>query len=94
MIPFATFYRYDDQGHPWERIGGALPGKHKSSLYTYSKFDQRSTFSGKPGNYRLMVKQSFNLQEACIKARAQGIHWLFHIDTDEVVIVGGGLGHV
>ena len=57
--------RLDDDGELWERVGGR--SGWKTGQYLYSQLDHWSKdFTGKPGNYKLMVKQSFNI--------AEGIH--------------------
>eukprot|EP00958_Prasinococcus_capsulatus_P009954 scaffold966_cov415-Prasinococcus_capsulatus_cf.AAC.17 len=75
----------DDRGDIWERVGGRTGWK--SGPYLYSQLDTWSKdFTGKPGNYKLMVKQSFNIGEGIHIARNSSIKWLFHIDVDEIVL--------
>ncbi len=51
-------------------------------------------WGGRPGNYELMVKQGFCVQEAIREAHARGRNssadWLFHMDVDEALLPRAG----
>ncbi|CAN8317841.1 unnamed protein product [Cochlearia groenlandica] len=46
-------------------------------------------FFYKPCNYELFVKQNLNMEMAITMARDDGMEWIFHIDTDELVHPSG-----
>ncbi|KAI3436820.1 hypothetical protein D9Q98_006230 [Chlorella vulgaris] len=48
-------------------------------------------WGGQPGNYELMVKQGYGAIEALSRAAADGMHWLLHLDPDELLHPGGPL---
>jgi len=41
-----------------------------------------------PGNFELMVKQGYGLGEALAAAAADGMHWMLHLDPDELLHPG------
>lgn len=43
-----------------------------------------------PGNFQLMEKQGYGEHVALQRAREAGMHWLLHIDADELFHPGGG----
>lgn len=43
-------------------------------------------WGGQPGNYALMVKQGFCVNEAIRRGRAEGLEWIFHLDVDELFL--------
>lgn len=43
-------------------------------------------WGGQPGNYALMVKQGFCVNEAIRVGRRLGLEWLFHLDVDELFL--------
>ncbi|CAL4915827.1 unnamed protein product [Urochloa decumbens] len=48
-----------------------------------------SGFFYKPCNYELFVKQSLNMEMAIVMARDDGMDWIIHLDTDELLYPGG-----
>ncbi|PRW56345.1 glycosyltransferase-like protein [Chlorella sorokiniana] len=46
-------------------------------------------WGGQPGNFELMVKQGYGEHEALRLAKADGMHWLLHLDPDELLHPGG-----
>ena len=48
-----------------------------------------SAFFNKPCNHELFVRQSLNMADAIEYARRDGVDWILHIDTDELVYPGG-----
>lgn len=48
-----------------------------------------SAFFNKPCNHELFVRQSLNMADAIELARKDGVDWILHIDTDELVYPGG-----
>lgn len=48
-----------------------------------------SSFFHKPCNHELFVLQSLNMERAIQLAQRDGVDWLLHIDTDELVHPGG-----
>ena len=46
-------------------------------------------WKGRPGNYALMVTQGYGQQEALARAKRDGVHWLLHLDPDELFYPGG-----
>ncbi|KAK2078680.1 hypothetical protein QBZ16_003520 [Prototheca wickerhamii] len=48
-----------------------------------------SAFFHKPCNHELFVLQSLNMERAIQLAQRDGVDWLLHIDTDELVHPGG-----
>jgi len=97
-----------------ERALASLPHVHVASLASSPRrLERYSVFSelhwqwgGLPGNYRLMVKQGFAVNEAIrwhiLRARRDGKplspdHWLIHMDVDEAILpfgASGGLGNL
>lgn len=64
--------------------------KREPPLLQFAAYASRSPeWEGRPGNYRLMVKQGYGEQQALELAEAEGMHWLMHIDPDELVTPGG-----
>ncbi|ESR52142.1 hypothetical protein CICLE_v100311592mg, partial [Citrus x clementina] len=49
-----------------------------------------SSFFYKPCNYELFVKQSLNMEMAIVMARDEGMDWILHLDTDELIHPAGG----
>ncbi|KAL5206003.1 hypothetical protein ABZP36_034212 [Zizania latifolia] len=47
-------------------------------------------FFYEPCNYELFVKQSLNMEMAIVMAMDAGMHWIIHLDTDELLYPGGG----
>ena len=78
--------RKDEAGVVWERMGGRGPTYPPNSVnFTISMLARwMPEFGSKPGNYRLMILQSFNAEEAIHVARELGLDWILHIDVDEV----------
>ncbi|XAR69897.1 hypothetical protein NMG60_11001655 [Bertholletia excelsa] len=52
-----------------------------------------ASFFYKPCNYELFVKQSLNMEMAIIMAREAGMHWIIHLDTDELIHPAGTSGY-
>ncbi|CAD7694702.1 unnamed protein product [Ostreobium quekettii] len=48
-----------------------------------------SAFFNKPCNNELFVMQSLNMEVAIMQAREDGVDWIFHLDTDELLYPGG-----
>ncbi|KDD75483.1 hypothetical protein H632_c662p2, partial [Helicosporidium sp. ATCC 50920] len=48
-----------------------------------------SSFFHKPCNYELFVRQSLNMEIAIRHAARDGVDWILHIDTDELIWPGG-----
>ncbi|KAJ4711564.1 glycosyltransferase-like KOBITO 1 [Melia azedarach] len=48
-----------------------------------------SSFFYKPCNYELFVKQSLNMEMAIVMARDEGMDWILHLDTDELIHPAG-----
>lgn len=48
-----------------------------------------SSFFYKPCNYELFVKQSLNMEMAIVMARNDGVEWILHLDTDELIHPAG-----
>lgn len=48
-----------------------------------------SNFFYKPCNYELFVKQSLNMEMAIVMARDDGMDWIIHLDTDELLHPAG-----
>ncbi|GMH39433.1 hypothetical protein BSKO_07331 [Bryopsis sp. KO-2023] len=48
-----------------------------------------ASFFNKPCNHELFVMQSLNMEVAIEQARQDGVDWLFHIDTDELIYPAG-----
>lgn len=48
-----------------------------------------SGFFYKPCNYELFVKQSLNMEMAIVMARDDGMDWILHLDTDELIHPAG-----
>ncbi|XP_078174602.1 glycosyltransferase-like At2g41451 [Carex rostrata] len=46
-------------------------------------------FFYKPCNYELFVKQSLNMEMAIVMARSDGMEWIIHLDTDELIHPAG-----
>ncbi|KAK4378022.1 hypothetical protein RND71_004318 [Anisodus tanguticus] len=46
-------------------------------------------FFYQPCNYELFVKQSLNMEMAIIMARENGVNWIIHLDTDELLHPAG-----
>ncbi|XP_074562244.1 glycosyltransferase-like At2g41451 [Curcuma longa] len=46
-------------------------------------------FFYKPCNYELFVKQSLNMEMAIVMARDDGMDWIIHLDTDELMHPAG-----
>ncbi|KAJ8435582.1 hypothetical protein Cgig2_021736 [Carnegiea gigantea] len=46
-------------------------------------------FFYKPCNYELFVKQTLNMEMAIVMARNDGVDWVLHLDTDELVHPAG-----
>lgn len=42
-------------------------------------------FFNKPCNYQLFLKQTLNMEVAVHQAMLQGVHWIAHFDTDELM---------
>ena len=56
----------------------------------YSAYSNATiTWAGGVGNYELMFKQGFCLQEALRRAKAAAWSWLMHLDPDELFHPGG-----
>lgn len=49
-----------------------------------------SSFFYRPCNYELFVRQSLNMEMAIQMARSEGVDWIMHIDTDELLYPAGG----
>ncbi|GMH27028.1 hypothetical protein Nepgr_028871 [Nepenthes gracilis] len=49
-----------------------------------------ASFFYKPCNYELFVKQSLNMEMAIVMARNDGVEWIIHLDTDELIHPAGG----
>ena len=47
-------------------------------------------WAGRSGNFELMFKQGYGLDEALRRSKAAGVHWLLHLDPDELFLPGGG----
>lgn len=43
-------------------------------------------WGGQPGNFALMVKQGFCVNEAVRLGRRKGLDWIFHLDVDELFL--------
>lgn len=65
----------------------ALRGAHASSRIWNETW--LSSFFHKPCNHELFVLQSLNMEQAIQLARRDGVEWLLHIDTDELVHPAG-----
>lgn len=48
-----------------------------------------ASFFYKPCNYELFVKQSLNMEMAIVMARKDGVEWILHLDTDELIHPAG-----
>ncbi|CAA7060569.1 unnamed protein product [Microthlaspi erraticum] len=48
-----------------------------------------SSFFYKPCNYELFVKQSLNMEMAITMAQNDGMEWIIHLDTDELIHPAG-----
>ncbi|MCO5613351.1 hypothetical protein L7F22_067627 [Adiantum nelumboides] len=48
-----------------------------------------SSFFFRPCNYELFVKQSLNMEMAIVMAREDGMDWIIHLDTDELLHPAG-----
>ncbi|ESQ33348.1 hypothetical protein EUTSA_v10007378mg [Eutrema salsugineum] len=48
-----------------------------------------SSFFYKPCNYELFVKQSLNMEMAITMAKDDGMEWIIHLDTDELIHPSG-----
>ncbi|KAL9233803.1 hypothetical protein vseg_008752 [Gypsophila vaccaria] len=48
-----------------------------------------ASFFYKPCNYELFVKQSLNMEMAIVMARNDGVEWILHLDTDELIHPAG-----
>ncbi|BBN19985.1 hypothetical protein MPTK1_8g15450 [Marchantia polymorpha subsp. ruderalis] len=48
-----------------------------------------SSFFFRPCNYELFVRQSLNMEMAIVMARAAGMDWIIHLDTDELLHPAG-----
>jgi len=46
-------------------------------------------WAGQAGNYQLMFKQGYGLQEALRRSKEADFHWLMHLDPDELFYPGG-----
>ncbi|KAK9698436.1 hypothetical protein RND81_08G104200 [Saponaria officinalis] len=46
-------------------------------------------FFDKPCSYKLFLKQSLNMEMAVVMARNDGVDWILHLDTDELVHPAG-----
>ena len=49
-----------------------------------------AAFFHKPCNHELFVLQSLNMEVGIALAERDGVDWLLHIDTDELMYPGGG----
>lgn len=59
--------------------------------YTVGAAQNRETaqWTGRPGNYELMIKQGYGEHEALKRAKIAEYDWLMHIDPDELFLPGG-----
>ncbi|CAI0439819.1 unnamed protein product [Linum tenue] len=48
-----------------------------------------ASFFYKPCNHELFVKQSLNMEMAIVMARDEGMDWILHLDTDELIHPAG-----
>ncbi|CAL1385734.1 unnamed protein product [Linum trigynum] len=48
-----------------------------------------ASFFYKPCNHELFVKQSLNMEMAIVMAREEGMDWILHLDTDELIHPAG-----
>ena len=78
--------RVAESGMLWERVGGRGPVFPPNSVnFTQSMLAKwMPEFGSQPGNFRLMIKQSFNSEEAIHTARELGMEWILHIDVAEL----------
>ncbi|GMI79635.1 hypothetical protein like AT2G41451 [Hibiscus trionum] len=58
----------------------------KSRIWNETWFE---SFTYKPCNYELFVKQTLNMEMSIVMARDAGMDWIIHIDTDELVHPAG-----
>jgi len=86
----SMWWRQDESGRLWERVGGRAPDIGLN--FTMSKLDRWTPEFGfnRPGNYKLMIKQSFNLQEGIHRAQEYRprMDWVVHHDIDELLYPG------